>query len=429
MKQTADVTCAVIDSGLFLPVALRLAEDFKRVIFCQPSEKTPCSVRSACIGDGFERIELVRDVWPHVKEIDLFVFPDVHHAPMQLHLEGLGKAVWGTKTADVLELNRSMFMDMVEQLGLDVPTYADVRGIDKLREHLRDKEDKYLKVSRYRGDMETFHWRSYEQDSCWLDSMAVWLGPLQNKIKFLIFDAIDTDIELGGDGYCIDGKWPETMLNGLEWKDKSYFGAVTDRKDMPEQTLHVIEAFSPILAQKKYRQFWSMEVRVKDDKAYFIDATVRAGLPSSGSQQLLWKNYSEIVWAGANGAVVNPDPAAKFSIETMVSVKPEGDCWDVVPVPEELRRNCRFANCAFIDGAYCFPPEQLRGGDLGWMVATGNSPKDCLDEIKRLADSLPDGCDAKVEDLAGVLKEIDSAHEKGISITDAKVPAPAAAIE
>ena len=40
---------------------------------------------------------------------------------------------------------------------------------------------------------------------------------------------------------------------------------------MPEQTLHVIEAFSPILAQKKYRQFWSMEVRVKDDKAYFID--------------------------------------------------------------------------------------------------------------------------------------------------------------
>jgi hypothetical protein len=362
-------------------------------------------------------------------EIDLFIFPDVNHSGLQRHIAAMGKPVWGTGASDVLELNRSSFMQMVKELELDVPGYQEVRGIESLRLHLRYKEDKYIKVSRYRGDMETFHWRSYTQDSCWLDAMAVWLGPVQNKMRFLVFNSIDTDIELGGDTYCIDGQWPGVMLNGLEWKDKSYFGAVTERKDVPEETLHVMEAFTPFLKSHQYRQFWSMEVRVKGDKAYFIDATVRGGLPSSASQQLLWGNYPEIIWSGANGELVEPEPVAKFSIETMVSTKPEKDCWDVVPIPESIRRSCRFSNCAMIDGCYSFPPSELRGGDLGWLCAIGDSPKEVLDVIKWMADQLPDGLDAKVEDLAGVLKEIDTARKEGIHITDAKVPEPAAAIE
>lgn len=429
MKTVSDITVAVIDSGLFLSVAFRMAEEAKRVIFCQPCEKTPCSVQSACIGDGFSNIEQVRDFWPLVDDIDLFIFPDCHHSGLQRHLEGLGKAVWGCRNADVLELNRSKFMETVGSLGLDVPIYEEVRGLGNLRGHLRDQQDKYIKVSRYRGDMETFHWRSYAEDSCWLDAMAVWLGPVQDKLKFLVFDSIDTDLEIGGDTYCIDGEWPATVLNGIEAKDRSYFSAVTKREAMPEQITQVMGAFSPFLAENRYRQFWSMEVRVKDDKAYFIDATVRSGLPSSASQQLLWKNYPEIVWAGANGELVNPEPVAMFSIETMVCTKPEKDCWDVVPLPKELERHCRFSNCAMIDGCYAFPPNEMRGGDLGWLCAVGDSPEEVLDEIKRLADLLPSGLDAKVEDLAGVLKEISTAHSEGITITKAAVPEPAAAIE
>lgn len=429
MKEISEVTCLVLDSGLFLPMALRMAEACKRVIFAQPCERTPCTIKSACIGDGFPQIECVRDFWPILKEIDLVCFPDVHHSGLQLHLESLGKAVWGGRNADVMELNRTGFMRMLEGLGLDVPPYKIVIGLDALRQELKDKTDKYIKLSRYRGDMETFHWRDTAHDDGWLDWLAVNFGPLKNRPRFLVFDAIKTDLEIGGDTYCIDGQWPTLMLNGLEWKDKSYFGAVTNRWEAPEQTLHVMQEFSPFLAQAKYRQFWSMEVRVQGEKSYFIDATVRGGLPSSASQQLLWKNYPQIVWAGANGELVEPEPAAMFSIETIVTTKSEKDSWDTVQLSKELERNCRFSNCALADGRYCFPPDDLHSGDLGWLCATGDSPKAVLDEIKRLADLLPDGLDAKIEDLSGVLKEIETAAKAGIQITDKPVPVPAEAIE
>jgi hypothetical protein len=429
MKEISQVTCLILDTGLFLPMAFRMAEACKRVIFAQVSEKTPATIKSNCIGDGFEQIESVRDFWPLIDEVDLVCFPDSHHSGLQQHLESMGKAVWGCRKADVMELARGQFMKMLEDLGLDVPVYETVNGLAELREHLSDKTDKYIKISRFRGDMETFHWRDRAHDDGWLDWLAVSFGPMQNHMRFLVFDKIDTELELGGDTYCIDGTWPSLMLNGLEWKDKSYFGALTKRQEAPEQTLSVMQAFSPFLAKNKYLQFWSMEVRVKDDKSYFIDATVRAGLPSSASQQLLWKNYPEIVWAGANGELVEPEPEAQFTIETMVTTKAEKDSWDTVELPEELKRNCRFSSCAFVDGRYCFPPDDLHTGDLGWLCALGNTPQETLDEIKRLADLLPDGLDAKVEDLAGVLKEIDTAEKEGIPITDSPVPDPAAAIE
>jgi hypothetical protein len=429
VKEVSDVTACVLDSGQFLPVATRLAEDCKRVIFCQPCEKTPATIKSAVIGDGFPDVECVRDFWSLIDEIDLFVVPDCQHSGLQLYLESIGKAVWGNRSADVLELNRPFLMKMLEELGLDVPEFKVFHGLTELCDYLIGAEDKYIKVSRYRGDMETHHWRNWEQDECWIDSMRVWLGPTGDKIKFLVFDAIDTDLELGGDSYNIDGRWPGLMLNGIEWKDKSYFSAVVKRAQAPEQTRAIMDAFSQFLQERRYRQFWSMEVRVKELKNFFIDATVRAGLPSSATQQLIWKNYSKIIWLGANGILVEPEPVKMFSIETMVQSKPEGECWDVVPLPKKLQRNFRAANCAQIDGKLCFPPNEMRGHDLGWLCAIGDSPKEALAEIKRLADLLPDGLNAKVEDLAGVLKEIDTAMEEGIPITQAPVPEPAAAIE
>jgi hypothetical protein len=429
VKDVSEVTCAVIDSGLFLPMAFRMAEQCDRVIFCQACERTPCTIKSACIGDGFPNIDQVRDFWPLIDEIDLFCFPDVHHSGLQKYLESLGKAVWGCRSADVLELNRYRFMGMLSELGLDVPKFEVVVGLEKLRSYLHGREGQYVKVSRYRGDVETFHWRSLGQDEGWLDWLAVNLGPTKDYFKFLVFEEIETDLEIGCDTYCIDGQWPETMLNGVEWKDKSYFAAVSPRDKMPEQIKTVLEAFSPFLKSESYRQQWSMEVRVKDDQAFFIDATTRGGLPSTASQHLLWRNFPEIVWRGAHGELIEPEPAAQFSIECMVTTKSEKDSWDTVELPEELARNCRFSNCAFIDGRYCFPPDDLNAGDLGWLCAIGDSPKETLDEIKRLADLLPEGLDAKVEDLAGVLKEVDSMAEAGIPFSDKPIPEPAAAIE
>lgn len=406
-------------------MALRMRDVCKRVIYWNPDTRGFPSIKQGCIGDGFEGIERVKEFWTLLKEIDLACFPDSALSGLQLHLESLGIAVWGSRKGQDLEQGREFFMDTLKELGLDVPEYTVIGGLEKLMCHLWDKEDQYVKISHWRGDMETTHWRNWKLDSGWLDWLAVNLGPLKDAMRFLVFPKIETDLEIGADTYCVDGRFPSLMLNGIEGKDKSYLAAVTPREDMPQQLLEVFEAFSPKLRDYRYRNQISSEVRIQGDKAFFIDATQRGGMPSTASQHLLWRNFPEIVWAGANGELIDPEPDGQFSIETMITSSCGHDTWDSVEIPKELEPWCRFSNCLYYDGAYVFPPDEMRSKDLGWLCAIGDTPKETLHTIKGLADMLPDGLNADVESLASIIEEVDTAKEEGVPFTEAEMPEPA----
>jgi len=58
-------------------------------------------------------------------------------------------------------------------------------------------------------------------------------------------------------------------------------------------------------------------------------------------------------------------------------------------------------------------------------VAIGKTPTETLEQAKALADLLPDGLDADVEALAGVLKEVDTMKHQGIPFTKQEMPEPA----
>ena len=421
MKDVSDVTFCVVDTGLFLPLAFCLSQQAKRVIYWNTDKRSFPSVKQGTIGDGFENIEQYWGLYPP-KDADCYVFPDIGNADLQEDLIERGRKVWGSGGGDILELDREHFMEVIKEVGLDVPKFEVVVGWTALSKHLIDQEDKYIKISRFRGDMETTHWRSWAQDEQWLYWLAIQFGSVKERIRFLVFDAIDTDLEIGADTYCVDGNWPALMLNGFEAKDTTYFSAVTKRSDMPEQINDVLEAFGPELRHHSYRNQWSMEVRVKGDEAYFIDATCRGGMPSSGSQQLIWSNFPDIIWHGANGQLLEPEPAAKFSIECMICSKTGKDLWDEVEIDPSIERNVRFSSCALVDGKYCFPPDEFHEGELGWLVALGDTPSETLKNAKDIADKLPDGLDAKLENLTALIQEIESAQELGIPFTDQKVP-------
>lgn len=429
MKEASQVTALVFDHGLFVPIAQRLAVTYKRVLYHSPFEEGFTTLNKSIIGDGFPEIERCEDFWSIKDEIDLFVFPDIQHAGLQLELERQGKAVWGSRGGDSLELKRQKFHRVLEEVGLDVPSFTVVKGLDALREHLRDKTDKYLKISKYRGSMETTHWRDWDLDEGWLDVMAVRFGPAKNLIPFLVFDEIETELEIGGDTYCVDGNWPGIMLHGDEWKDKGYFGAVTKREDMPEQIQKVMEAFSPILKEERYRNQWSMELRVTKEAAYFIDPTCRGGLPSTGSQLALWGNFPDIVWAGANGELLDPEPTSKFAAECVLTMKGEKHQWGKTRVVEELQDWAKFGGCCQIDGAVCFPPDDSHGEEIGWLVAIGDTMAETIEDMLARVKKLPDGVSANTESLIHLLKEIREAEKQGIEFTPQRVPEPATVLE
>ncbi len=419
----------VVTSGLFQPLAHCLATKCKRVIVWSPDHRDFQSVKQAVMGDGFPDIERVREFWKMKKEIDLFCFPDVELSELQFELESQGFSVWGSRTGDDLELKRQHFMEVLGEIGLEVPAFHVCVGMDELRAWLKDHDDQYVKISRFRGDMETKHWRNWTMDEGWLDWLAYSLGPVKDVLDFLVFERIDTDLEIGGDTYCVDGQWPGTMLLGLEHKDTTYISAVTKREEMPEQIKEVLDAFAPLLANYNYRNQWSMEIRVKGDKAYFIDPTCRGGMPSSGSQQLIWKNFPEVIWAGANGELLEPEPAAKFSLECMVTAEAGEAPWIKCEFDPELFPWLRLSDCGFINGVYCFPQEESHSGDLGWLTTIGDTPLEVLERGKELADLLPDGLDAKIENLTSLIKEVQSAEAADIHFTDVPLPEPAAVIE
>jgi hypothetical protein len=424
VKEVSDTTVLVYGHGLELPVAERLSRDCKRVLHFSEWQEGFSTINKAIIGDGIEGVERCHDIWDVLDDVDVWVFPDIGHSGLQLHLESLGKPVWGSRRADQLETDREYFLETLESLGLDVPKFEVVVGITALRKSLKSKEDYYIKISKYRGSLETKHWRSWDLDENLLDLWAVRFGAAREMIPFLVFAAINTPLEIGGDTYNVRGQWPSLMLNGVEWKDQAYFACVTNREEMPEQVQVVNDAFSPLLKQYRYANEWSTEIRVLGDKFFFIDPTTRLGLPSTGSQLELWSNFSEIVCAGANGELIDPEPLGQYSAEIILSTKGNENLWTTIEIPKELKQWVKLADCCEVDGVRSFPRE---GGDdehVGWLVSIGDTPHETIDRMKENISLLPQGLSADISPLADILKEIETAEDKGITFSEEPLPEP-----
>lgn len=428
MKEVSDTTFCVVDHGLFIPIARRLAKEAKRVLYHRPAEDGFPTINNCIIGDGFDDIEKCDDIWRVKNEVEVWCFPDIGFSGLQLELESQGRAVWGSRGADTLEVYRQKFHKVLETTGLPVPSFVVIKGLTKLRDHLKDQEDKFLKISRYRGSMETTHWRSWDLDEGFLDILAVRFGPSKELIPFMVFDKLDTEIEIGSDTYTVDGQWPSLMLNGLEHKDKGYIGAVTKKGNMPEVLTDVLDAFGPILKEYRCRNQWSTEVRVVDGKGYFTDPTPRGGLPSTASQLVAWENFAEIVMAGAHGELVDPVPSCKYTAECMISGKSKKEQWPVVEIPKELEEWTAFGNCCQIDGRLVFPSDDSAGDDLGWLVATGDTLEDVIDNLKGHADILPDGLDANTDAMVDLIVEAIKARDENIKFGGQPIPEPETAL-
>lgn len=320
-------------------------------------------------------------------------------------------------------------MRVLEEIGLPVPTFQEVTGLSDLREHLKNLEDVYIKLSKYRGSMETFHWRSWRQDEGKLDSLAVKFGPMQDLMRFYVFDALETEIEIGADTFCIDGKFPKLMLNGLESKDKGYLGSVTALEDMPEQLKQVLDAFGPVLAEHNYRNAFSAEVRVVEGTGYFIDPCCRFPVPGSGAEMELIGNLAEVIVAGAEGELVEPEFLAQFAAECVLTAKCEKHAWRVADFSDAVKPFVKCGDSCEIDGRICFPHTEDHGDEIGWIFATGNTIEETIESMKERVKLLPDGIHACTDSLFDLLKEAEVAEGEGIDISDQPLPNPEIALE
>lgn len=433
MKSVEEVTACVADYGTFISVAEKLGERMKKVYYYGLTESEYHDIRECIIGTGLPNVERLDDpLDPDILDtIDLFVFPDIGFGGLQKHLRSIGKAVWGHMGATDLELYRTDFLDILHDVGLPTIHSETVVGVTALGQYLRKHPNTWIKINRFRGNMETWgHDESWGPTQRTLDSLAVIFGGAKEHVIFAVQDNIKSDFELAYDGWCIDGKFPSHSFQGYEKKNQLYLGTIVADKDLPEEITVVNEAFAKILADYGYRNWWGTEIRVRDGIPYFIDPTTRMSGLCGEHQMESFTNFADIIWQGANGNLIQPEFAWKFVAEATLHYDSDttdeaiGSEWKTLDIPKEVLRWVKMYHYCKLDGLYHFTSD---GSDeVGVVLGKGDSVQA---SIKNLAEHLEmlkgQPVHAKTVGFASLIDTIKEAEKEGIEF-GGRIPQPEA---
>jgi len=423
-----DKTIYIYDNGLFATWAEKLTESFGRVLYYCPFKNAFPRSQQYVIGTGLKGVERVTNFWDHIQDADIFFFPDVYDGDLQLHLrEDLGYPVWGAAKGEELELMRwQTKMFLKKDLHLPVQPVERIIGIDELRAYLMDTEDKYVKISMLRGDFETFHHVNYQLSEPLLDDIEQKLGPYKESKEFIVEDAIE-GVEVGYDGFSIDGQFPDPSLFGYEIKDVAYIGAIRPYGKLPSQVKLVNEKLAPVFAEYSYRGFWSSELRVpKDGKPYLTDPCCRAGSPPSELYQEMFSNWGEIIWGGAHGELVKPKPVAKFGVEVLIHSQWADQHWQAVYVEPKVREWVKLRNLCQVGDTLFVAPQVVGLPEIGAIVAVDDSLLGAIKKVKTYCSQVTGySIELNLERIAEAIQVIGTAEAQGMKFSDDPLPTEA----
>lgn len=431
MKHFSEVTALVYDRKLFFSVAERLSRDLQKVYYCSPNDEPFKTFAKSRLGSGHPTVEFTDDLWKVKEEIDLFVFPDCADGPLQLELESQGYPVWGSKMTGGIEELRGKWMEVCKESGLPMPDTRTIVGITELESFLKEHQDEswFIKISRFRGDMETWEAKEPSQIKNKLDWLRMRFGPASEHVPFYVQLKLETDIESGGDSYNIHGNYPDEVIIGYERKDQSYFGTIRKASEMPEEVWGCSKAIQPLLKEGRYANFISSEIRIVDGKGHWLDPCFRTPSPAGEEQLEMFSNFGEIVWHGAHGQLVQPQWEAKFCGEAIIKYCGDQGAWKSIVVPEEVRQYVKLYANICVDDAFHFPPEQDHD-NIGCAVGMGDEPEDVVAHLREIQEALKDSAvELQIEPIADLFKEIEEAEQEGIAFSDQPVPEPATVLE
>lgn len=414
----------VIDNGLFVEVAIMLSLYFGKVGYhCWNKGAFP-KPNASLIGTGLDELTVIVNLWDHIDNYDLIVFPDVYDGDLCAYLRRKGKMVWGSGKGEAIELYRWQTKQLFKELGLPVQHVERVIGIDALRDYIKGhKVPMWVKISRFRGATETFEAKDYEAALPKLDEIQYTLGAAGRIMEFVVEDEVNggTVVETGYDGYCIDGQYPDIGIAGFEIKDEGYVCAVKPYHELPEEVRLINSKISPWMKERQYRNFFSTEIRIPEDgKPYCIDPCARAGSPPNEIYLELFDNWGEIVWNGSQGICVDPHPVAKFGCMVMVHSMWANNNLQHVQVPHEIRRFIKFRNFCRIEGENYVVPMGVGLPEIGAVIGIGDTldaaVEHCLENVELCEEQHWYQADFKKEALEEGIAEAKKSESKGISI-------------
>lgn len=407
MKTASSVIACVVDnSGSYVALAIRLAKEFKHVYYSNPAwQHSYPNPNLSSIGDGYEEIEVVDNVFDIFDKVDFWIYPDVYYGPFQEFLKSQGEIVWGSGAAEELELERDVLKKQMDRLGLPVNKWWKVQGMTDLREFLQDHSGIWVKLNKWRGLIETFFCEKYELVKPELDEIEYCKGIDAEAVTFICEEPIDNAVEIGYDGYCVDGQFPEAWLSGVEIKDKAYAGVWKPYKDLSPLITQFNTAMVDEFKAYGYRGFVSLENRIVGRKSYMTDFTARMPCPPGSIYLEMVKNLGAVMWAGANGEIIPAENAALYGVELLIESN-----WAIkhecpVYFPPSVAQWVKLKKCIKKDKIDYIIPVPYGTSDIGSIAGIGDTLQAASEAVKKVADQI-DGIELSIRQDA-----LDSAQE------------------
>lgn len=383
-------TVCIVDNGLFVSFARTLAKGFGRTLYHKPFQSAFVRTNDLVPGRGFAELEWCEQplallgATPEEDEIDLWVFLDLYQSGLQEFLRVTGRRVWGAGQGEEQELYRWKYKQHLKKLGLPVQDVARIVGMDSLREFLRKNENKFVKTSYVRGDFETFHHEKYYLSEPRLDELSHTLGAKKDNYEFIVEDEIPDAVEIGYDGFVIDGKYPLLAMQAYEVKDCGMVGVVKPYEKLAQPVKEINIAIRDDFASYGYRGFFCSEIRyTKKKEPFFIDPCCRLGTPSNELLQELFEGWPQVVWDGAEGIVTTPKMKAKFGALAIINSEWAVNDWLAVHFPKELDDFVKLRFHTRVKDKNYVVPQSIGIPDVGCVVGTGDTLEKAIGQCKQ----------------------------------------------
>lgn len=385
-------TCTVVDNGLFVELAIRLAREdgFGKVNYYAGYQCAFPRWNEYDIGRGFKGVTRLDHPLQAFDTTDLWVFPDTYHRHLAKFLRDVGERVWAACDAEELELDREHGLDVMKEAGIGVPKTVIVVGVEALKKELKNHEVAYIKNSFTRGDGETWKHEDYKQSLRHIDAKVVpLLGVNKEERKFLIVEPIDPAVEIGGDQLTVDGQPFDHALYGYEVKDRAYVGAFKPYEKLPAVIMDYDRRIATFMAKCQARTFASSELRVvKRAVAFAIDPCLRLPNPPFQAMIEAYGNLPELIYAGAEGEVLPVEVVDPYWCILMLESEEANESWTPLKVPKELRQWVKLQFCCEVAGELGVIPQSQRLPLLGGAVGHGKTIEAAFEMARDVADEV-----------------------------------------
>lgn len=381
-------TAIVYDrGGLYLYCAEKLAQSYGKVYYYLADADAYPSSQKHTIGMGIPKVKRVHDFFKYIDKADIVYFFDCYDGELQHWLRSKGYTVFGSGRGEQVEIDKILFLETLEKLGLPCPKTYLAEGMDDLKKYLEEHDGETLWLKNlHRGDFETRKFKSMAQIKPFLDDLRKRIGTASDTVEVLVQHKIDSACEVGYDGFQVDGQFTKNCIVGYEIKDKGFVAKVFD--ETPEIVGCINDAFSDTFKRLGYRGNYSTEIRVTEDGSpYYIDATCRVPSPPGELMCELYASWAEDTYAIAQGTIPELKPKAKYGAEIILTSSWYDHHELHVKFPKEIAQYVKLKNHTIRDGEYYCVPNG-NGEFFGAVVAWDDTLEGAIKKVLKYAEQV-----------------------------------------